>query len=479
MRNIETNNKETIYSGNKETEKIADRETIESNVEEHKKVSSIFTQENIYQSLIHFAVPGVITILMAELYNMVDTFFVGRYAGSEAIGAMGIAFPVQRLIIALSLMIGVGTATAVSRALGEKNPDKMRENIGASITLGLFVLSLVPIVLYLFPQSILTLLGARGEIYFQSKAYLDIVVLGSLFLGFTNIFGYELTALGHPKITLIATSIGTLINVAVDYVLVGIFDMGVQGAALATVLSQLIAFLFTLSNINYYRRIHKFTLKPKIDSPIMRNILAIGFATFIVEISDAVLIASLNNILLSIGGNEAVIIVGAITRVSMFMYITIIGIGSGMQPLAAYSYGARDFDRLKKIVRATSRLVLGSSILLWGLIMIFTEAIIGSFMKDPELLTKTVSIFRFTIVIFPIIAMYYVCIYYCQSIGQATLSFFLSIYRQLLLFIPIVILLTRWLGMKGAWLTYPVTDAIAAVTGLYFMKRSMRGLEER
>ncbi len=443
---------------------------------EAKPSSSVFTQDSIYKSLIHFAVPGVITILMAELYNMVDTFFVGRYSGSDAIGAMGIAFPIQRLIIALSLMIGVGTATAVSRSLGENNPQKMRENIGASISLGIVVLSLVPIVLYLFPQKILTLLGARGEIYQQSKAYLDIVVMGSLFLGFTNIFGYELTALGYPKITLIATSIGTLINVAVDFVLVGLFGMGVQGAAIATVLSQAVAFWFTLSNVNYYRRLHKFSLRPSVNAKIMQGIVAVGFATFIVEISDAVLIASLNNILLPIGGNEAVIIVGAITRVSMFMYITIIGISAGMQPLAAYSYGAKDFERLKKIVGATSRLVFGSSVLLWGLIMIFTKAIIGSFMKEIELLEKTVSIFRFTIVIFPIITMYYVCIYYCQSIGQARLGFFLSIYRQLLLFIPIVLLLTQLMGMNGAWLTYPATDAIAAVTGVYFMRKSMRNL---
>lgn len=437
---------------------------------------SVFTQENIYQAVMKFAVPGVITILMAELYNMVDTFFVGRYAGSAAIGAMSIAFPIQRLIIALSLMIGVGTATAVSRAMGEKNWTKLRGTIGTSIFLGLVILSLVPLIYYLSPHWILQVLGARQEILSLSATYVNIIVFGSLFLGFTNIFGYEMTALGNPKITLIATSIGTLINIVVDYLLVGMLSMGVEGAAIATLGSQFIAFCYTLYKIVQYKGKMGFSLRPTFSRKYSWEILSIGFATFIVEISDAVLIGSLNNILLPIGGNQAVIIVGAITRVSMFMYITIIGISAGMQPLAAYSYGAEDYPRLRKIVKVTSLLVLGSSILLWGFILIFTHGIIGSFLKEEHLLKETVRVFRFTIIIFPVISLYYVCIYYCQSIGKARLGLFLSIYRQLLLFIPMVLLLTRVWGIFGAWLTYPLTDMISAVTGAYFLIRSMKAL---
>lgn len=435
---------------------------------------SVFTQKNIYGAVIRFAVPGVITILMAELYNMVDTFFVGRYVGATAIGALSIAFPVQRMIIALSLMIGVGTATAISRALGEDNREKLVGNIGNSIALGWIVLATVPLMLYLFPEAILRGLGARGEIFEMAKDYVHIVVLGSFFLGFTNIFGYEMTALGYPRVTLVATSLGTAVNVIVDFILVGQLDRGVEGAAIATVVSQGIALLYTLVQMNRYRKIYHFHWRPMTDRRAMANILAIGFATFIVEISDAVLIASLNNILLPIGGNDAVIIVGAITRVSMFMYITIIGISAGMQPLASYSYGAEDYGRLRRIVIVTCQLVIGSSLLLWGGIMLFTDVIIGSFMKEVWLLQETVSVFRLTIVIFPVISLYYVCIYYCQAVGKARLGFFLSVYRQLLLFIPAVFLMTRFFGVRGAWLTYPLTDLISAVTGTYFLVKNIR-----
>lgn len=447
-------------------------------------LNSGFTQKNIPLALIRFAVPGVITILMAELYNMVDTFFVGFYAGAShqgasAIGALGIAFPVQRLIIALSLMIGVGSATAVSRALGEKNNKNISANIGASLSLGFVVLALVPLFFYLFSAQILNMLGARGEILKQSKSYLDIIVAGTFFLGFTNIFGYQMTALGHPGITLIATSIGALTNIAADYLLVGKYGMGVRGAAAATLFSQFCALLYTLYKVRIYRRLHGFLLKPVCNLRLMRIILAVGFATFIVEISDAVLIAALNNILLPVGGNDAVIIIGVITRVSMFMYIMIIGISAGMQPLAAYSYGAGDYPRVKKIVKITSLMVLLSSALLWATFLLFTGQIIGSFMKNPELLEETVSVFRFTIMIFPVISFYYVCIYYCQSVGKAGLGFFLSVYRQLLLFIPLLYILSKIFGMQGAWMTYPVTDFLAALSGSYFLWKNMRGLEEK
>lgn len=438
---------------------------------------SVFTQDNIYTAVLRFAVPGVVTILMAELYNMVDTFFVGRYTGSAAIGALGIAFPVQRLIIALSLMIGVGNSTALSRSLGEKDHGKFRRSIESSAALGLLILGLLPIFFYAFPAPILSFLGARGEIFEMAKAYLNIVVLGSLFLGFTNIFGYEMTAMGYPKITLIATSIGTGINIVVDYLLVAKAGMGVEGAAAATLLSQAVAFVFTVHRMRSHRREYDFSLRPRFHAGICGSILAIGFATFVVEISDAVLIATLNNILLPIGGNEAVIIVGAITRVSMFLYITIIGISAGMQPLAAYSYGAKDYPRLRKIVLVTCRLVVFSCLLLWGTILLFTEGIIGSFMKEEALLRHTTDVFRFTICLFPLISLYYVCIYFCQSVGKARAGFFLSIYRQLLLFIPLLIVLTRVFGMDGAWWTYPLTDLAAALTGIFFLRRSLGELE--
>lgn len=437
---------------------------------------SVFTEKNVTKALVRFAIPGVITILMAELYNMVDTFFVGRYVGADAVGAMSIAFPIQRLIIAISLMIGVGGATRISRALGEKNKDKLKESIRSAAFLGIIILGMVPLVFFVFSSEILSALGARGNIYTLSKSYLNIVVLGSLFLGFTNIFGYTITAMGNPKVTLISTSLGAIINIIVDFALVGIFDFGVEGAAISTLVSQMVAFSYSFFMIHRMSTREGFDLSPRYAKSASKSIIVIGFATFIVEISDAVVIGLLNNILLPIGGNDAVVIVGAITRVSMFMYITIIGISAGMQPLASYSYGSKDYDRLNEIVKKTIKMVLLSSTVLWGAIMYFAPALIGSFLKDEAILNQTISAFRQTIVVFPIISIYYVSIYYCQSIGKGREGFVLSIYRQMILFLPLVVVMVNVFGMNGAWWTYPITDILSALTGIYFIGKSKREL---
>ena len=424
-----------------------------------------------------FAIPGVITILVAELYNMVDTFFVGKYVGANAVGALGIAFPIQRLIIATSLMIGVGASTSVARALGEKNYKKVSSSITNAMTLGLITSVILPIIIFSFKNSLFGALGASSVMLPLVDEYVSIILIGSLFLSFTNIFGYCIIALGDPKVTVKALSIGAIVNIIVDYILVGKLDMGVRGAAIATILSQGLGFAYALFMMWSYGREMKIKFKLSFDIHIWRGILSIGFATFIVEISDAIVIALLNNLLLPFGGDMAIIIVGAITRVSMFMYIMLIGISSGMQPLAAYSYGAKKYDKLKKVITVTIKMASVTSIVLWGFMMLFANQIFGSFIKEADVLVEAIKAFRLTIVVFPVISVYYVSIYYNQAINQARISFFLSIYRQLLLFIPIVIVLVIKMGAVGAWITYPITDIISAVTGVVFIKKGLKSLK--
>jgi len=437
----------------------------------------VFAEKNVLNLLMKFAIPGVATILVAELYNMVDTFFLGKYVGANAVGALGIAFPVQRLIIATSLMVAIGASTTVARAVGEKNYKRVNESIGNAITLGLIISIILPILIFVLRKQLLFGLGSSQILFPIVEEYVNIILLGSLFLSFTNILGYCIISLGNPRVTVIALSIGAITNMVVDYVLVGRLGMGVAGAAIATVASQALGFTYAVFKMREYGKVIGLKLKLYFKMDIWRNILAIGFATFIVEISDAVVIGLLNNLLLPFGGDKSVIIVGAITRVSMFMYITIIGISAGMQPLAAYNYGAGNHKKLKEVVNMTIKMGSMTSVVLWGFMMIFSNQIFSSFIKEPDILVETVKAFRTTIIIFPVISIYYVSIYYNQAINKAKVSFFLSIYRQLLLFIPIVIVLVNRMGITGAWITYPVTDIIAAITGMVFIKKGLGTLK--
>ncbi len=437
----------------------------------------IFAEKNILKLLMKFAIPGVITILVAELYNMVDTFFLGKFVGSNAVGALGIAFPIQRLFIATSLMIGVGASTSVARALGEKNYKKVNENIGNAITLGLIVSILLPIVIFFFRKQIFYGLGASDIIFPLVEEYINIVLLGTLFLGLTNILGYCIIALGDPKVTVMALSIGAITNIVVDFILVGGLNMGVKGAAIATVFSQIIGFGYAAFKMRKYGKDVGLKIKPYFNMKIWKAIVSIGFATFIVEISDAIVIGLLNNMLFPYGGDAAIITIGAITKVSMFMYITVIGISSGMQPIASYNYGAGNHEKMKEVVSMTIKMASITCIVLWAFMMVFANQIFGSFIKEADILMQTVKAFRITIIVFPVISVYYVSIYYNQAINKAKVSFFLSIYRQLLLFIPIVIVLVKIMGTTGAWMTYPITDLISAVTGVIFIKKGLSELK--
>jgi putative MATE family efflux protein len=440
---------------------------------------NLLTEKNVTKALIGFAIPGIITVLLSELYNMVDTFFVGRYVDANAIGALSIAFPLQRLFIALSLLIGVGTSTYIATSLGEKDFIKLKKGLSSAISIGVLTFSLLPILVICFRKNLIIKLGASSEIYPLADEYIKIVLLGSIFLGFINILGYGMAAMGKPKVTFVSTSIGAAVNIILDYITVVILNMGIKGAAISTVISQILGFSYALYKILKLCTEFKLKISFSINASVCKPIVAVGFSSFIVEISDAVIIWLLNKRLMPIGGDTAVIIVGAITRISMLLYITMLGISAGMQPLAAYAYGEGNYPRLKKILKKTVVLASVTSVVLWAGMMIFTKEIIGSFLKDRLILEKAVKAFRTTIIIFPSISIYYVAIYYYQALSQPKISFFLSIYRQLLLFIPVLLIMTKILGVLGAWITYPITDLISAVTGILYLVKSKNILQKQ
>ncbi|KQB76652.1 multidrug transporter MatE, partial [Clostridium butyricum] len=187
--------------------------------------------------------------------------------------------------------------------------------------------------------------------------------------------------------------------------------------------------------------------------------------TFIIEISDAVVAVILNNILSIYGGDKALIIVGVTTKISMFLFITVIGISSAMQPIAAFNYGAKDLLRVKEVVVKTIVAVTGATLILWAVMLIFANPIIGLFLKDTSLLVETVKAFRIIISLFPTIGIYYVSIYYYQSMGKARTSLILSVYRQMIIFIPLLFILVGKFNIMGAWIAYPISDLISAITG--------------
>lgn len=428
----------------------------------------IFSDEKTYRVLLRFAIPAVFSLLVAELYNMVDTVFVGQCIGPNAIGALTVAFPIQRFLIALAFLVAVGASTYVSRYSGENEPKKVKQTIINSLVLTIVLLTVIPAILFLFRGSLLYKLGASEVTFGLTNDYISIIFIGAIFQGITIVCSYIMTSLGNSKIGLYANSLGAFLNIIVDYILVAELNVGIGGAAIATVGSQFVAMLFVLYKFRDVVKHFELNLSlkqnlPTIDASLLKGIVAVGFSTFVIEISDAVVAVVLNNLLITRGGDAAIIIVGVITKISMFMFIAIIGISSAMQPIVAFNYGARNYDRVKKTVKASIKTVTIFSLAFGVFLMYFAPQMISLFLTDVELLPEAVKALRIVISLLPLVGFYYVGIYYYQAINEAKKGFRLSLFRQLIVFIPLAIVFVQIFGIIGAWIAYPVSDLISAI----------------
>jgi Na+-driven multidrug efflux pump len=440
--------------------------------------SKIFNDAKVSKVLLKFAIPAIISLLVAELYNMVDTVFVGRYIGANAIGALTIAFPVQRFLISIGMLIAVGASTYVARSLGEKNKDTLKQTIINAFVLTAVTLITMSLIIFIFKNTIITALGASDNTFSFADEYISIILIGGVFQCMTVVAGYIMTALGNTKVTLYSNLLGTTSNIIINYFLIAQLGLGVKGAAIATVISQVLAFSFVMYKFNEVKKSLdiEFTfsnMSQTLNMGLITGIAAVGFSTFIIEISDAVVSVILNNLLFSQGGDAAIITVGIITRVSMFMFITIIGISSSMQPIVAYNYGARNYEKMKDALKTAIITVSIASIAFWTVLMAFTGPIIGFFLKDSGILKEAITAFRISISLLPAVGIYYICIYYFQAVEESRRSFLLSIYRQIVIFIPVAILLVQMFGIVGAWIAYPVSDVISSITSLYFIKKAV------
>ncbi|MBU3191433.1 MATE family efflux transporter [Clostridium bowmanii] len=446
------------------------------NVAESNKT---FGEEKIGKLLLKFSVPAIISLMVSEMYNMVDSMFLGQAIGADAIGALTIAFPIQRLFLAISMLIAIGASTSVARSCGDEDYENLRTIIPNAIVLMLIIVCTISAGIFIFQDTIIKGLGASKNIFPLAKDYVSIILLGVLFQSFTVIASYIITAFGNTKIVLLSTSLGAIFNVIIDYLLINVFSYGIKGAAIATVISQIIAFIYVLTEFMKIKNDLKFSIKLTLNKAVSIGIIYVGFSTFIVEISDAIVAAILNNLLSSYGGDMAIVTVGLTTRVSMFLFMTVMGISSAMQPIAAYNYGAGNYTRLKEVVKTSIIAVSVSSTILWAIFMIFAEPLIGIFINDSAIIESTAKAFRIIIAVFPCLGIYYLAISYCQAINRVKASFKLSIYRQLIIFIPLVYTLVIGLdmGVLGAWLAYPISDVISFITAAIFIKYTYISLE--
>jgi len=436
-----------------------------------------FAKEKVGKLLLRLSIPIIISYLISELYNMVDTIFVGREVSAAGIGALVLVFPIQRIIIAMSNMVAVGSSTALSRSIGNDDIEKSKRVLKNGFTLVCAIMVPVTAGILLFSTEILTMLGASEAILPLAKDYLNIVIIGSIFLSLTIYISDIMICLGNSKVSIISTSIGALLNVVLDFIMVSHLGWGVKGAAIATTISQLIGFIYAYTQYKKIKKEFHVDSGFQLDKEIYVPILLVGISAFVVEAEDGILMGVLNNLLNASVGDMGIIVLGVISKLYMFLFILIFGIAAAMQPLVAYNVGAKNYKRLKTLMTKTSLYAFVASLGLWAIMMIFAPQLISLIVKEPEIIVEAVKAFRIIIAVFPVLSIYYVSIYYFQAMGRARTSILVSVLRQLIIMIPVSIILVKGfdLGAMGVWLAYPISDVLASIAS--FMLIRNEGIE--
>jgi putative MATE family efflux protein len=426
--------------------------------------------EPMWSLLRRLSLPAMIGMMVNALYNFVDTIFVGQGVGAIAIGALSIAFPIQMLISAFAQMFGMGSASIISRRLGEKNEKAAAAAAGTALSATVLFALLISILGTIFMDPILTAFGATGEILPFAREYLSIILYGSVFLSLSMAANSIIRAEGKAKTAMLIMVIGTGANILLDPLFIFGFGLGIKGAAIATVVSQFFASLFV---IRFFIK-NESTLPLQLSSFIikfreLREMIVLGFSVFVRQSGSSVMALAVNNMLGLYGGEMAIAAYGMVLRVIIFFLMPIFGIVQGFQPIAGYNYGARNMDRVKEVVKKS---ILATTVMAtfgFTLVFLFPRAILTVFTSDTEALALAVPALKIIMLMIPMIGLQAIGSSFFQSIGKAVPAFFLGLSRQFLFLIPLVLILPRFFGLSGVWMAFPIADLMATLITTIWM----------
>lgn len=444
-----------------------------------KEREKLLQSEDIKKLLLRFSIPSIIGMLVNALYTLVDRIFIGNMpgAGEYAITGVGLTLPINNIIMAFSMLIAVGSAASISIKMGEKRTDIAEKILGNAFFLLLIVGFSVMILGIIFNNQILTLFGASEKTLSYASEYMIIILLGVPFNTIGNGMNNLIRAEGNPKISMYTMLLGAILNTILDPIFIFVFKMGVKGAAIATIISQMVAAIWVLSY--YFGKRSNLRLKRinmKLDIHIIKTIISIGMAPFAMQIAASIISVISNRSLQTYGGDLAIGAMTVINSVSMLILMPIFGTNQGAQPIFGYNYGAHDYSRVKKTLKYA--VMMATSICVFGFIIVqlFTTQIITFFNRSGGLIGVGVPGMKIYLSMLPIVGFQIVSSNFFQAIGRAKISMFLSMTRQVIFLIPLLLILPKidGLGLTGVWLAGPTADLLASIVTFFFVAREMR-----
>ncbi len=428
--------------------------------------------------MLQYSLPAIVAMTASSLYNMVDSIFIGQGVGPIAISGLALTFPFMNLSAAFGAAVGVGASTCISVKLGQKDYGTAQRILGNTITLNVIIGIAFSIISLLLLDPILYFFGASEQTLPYARDYMIIILLGNVFSHMYFGMNAVLRAAGKPRQAMYATIFTVVLNAVLDPIFIYPMGMGIQGAAYATIISQTIALVWQIrqfSNKNELLHLRKGIYR--LSSQTVKNIIAIGMSPFAMNVCACIVVIFINRALQEYGGDLAVGAYGIANKIAFIFIMIAMGLNQGLQPIAGFNYGAQKTDRLRRVVKIA---MLAASVITTSgflIAMLWAEECSRLFTTDLTLLGFSAKGLRIMMAAFPIVGYQMVVASFFQSIGKAGVSIFLSLSRQLIFLLPLLIALPPRLGVDGVWWAMPAADTVAAAVTAIIMSAYLKKLK--
>ncbi len=423
--------------------------------------------------------PAFIGVMANSLYNIIDRIFIGQYVGAEALSGVTAVFPVMVIMMAFGMLIGIGASVRLSINLGRKDYERARKVVGNTVLLVVIVSVLVTSLGFAIKGPMLRLFGATETTIAYANDYLNYILWGVIL----HEFGFSMNALiraeGNAKIAMYSMLLSAGINIPLDALFIVHFEWGVQGAALATIISMASLSVWVMLHFRSKRSVVRLERKyVGLQPTIIWSIVSVGLAPFAMQIAQSVVQALFNLNLIKYGSDLAVGAMGIVMSVGVIIIMSIVALNMAAQPIIGYNYGAEKFDRVRQSLRYGLVIASLFASISWIALQTFPEAIVRLFVDDsPDIMRYGVQGIRTYLLALPLVGFQVVAGSYFQSVGKAGIAIFLTLLRQVIVLIPMLFILPRFFGLTGVWISSPVADTVSAVVCGVFIIREWRKLQ--
>ncbi len=414
-----------------------------------------------------YAMPAIIAMTASSLYNIVDSIYIGQGCSALAFSGLTVTFPFMNVLAAFGSLVGVGASALIAIKLGQRDYQSASQVLGNVVILNIVLSGIVGALGFIFLDPILYFFGASPDTIPYARSYMQVILAANFFTHIYYGLNGVLRSAGHPKQSMAATIVAVSINIILDPIFIFVFDMGVRGAAVATVISQLIAIVWQFILLCNPKELLHFERKGfRYNRRIAIDALSIGLSPFLMNLASCAIVIIINRQLLHHGGDLAIGAYGVINRVTFVFCMIVMGLNQGMQPIAGYNYGAQRYDRMLRVFYLTSGLATAVTSTLFLLGEIFPEFMIRIFSNDEELIAVAVPGLRITVSVFFLVGYQMVTGNFFTSIGMAKTAIFLSLTRQVLYLIPLLLILPSFWGMNGVWSSIAIADTLSCITSI-------------